>query len=37
LFGSTEEERMGGERFLKRGGEVKHNLLCGQNYPHFFY
>jgi hypothetical protein len=23
-----------GERFLRRGGEIKHNLLCSQNYPH---
>jgi hypothetical protein len=27
LFGSTEEERRCGERFLRRGDEVKHNLL----------
>jgi hypothetical protein len=27
LFGSTEEERRCGERFLRRRDEVKHNLL----------
>jgi hypothetical protein len=25
LFGSTDEEGRGGERFLRRGGELKHN------------
>jgi hypothetical protein len=28
FFGSTEGRGRGGEGFLRRGNEVKHNLLC---------